>query len=205
MYQSVVKYRSAFHGSKMTSSKNITYLFVAIRLSRDESDSTMELILQDNGEEPAKMPAYKIFTVDTDKRILHYMPDLSSLTKLTTVNIKSYNNLEYQQPILYSKLLRNATSIKTLFIDRMIVVIEDPRDIALPNLETVTIQDCSIHLSLYMVEDNILRMFLDYSPNIRHIDLYNSNNMSTHHIPKDMIDRLCKLSYLRINKTELIP
>lgn len=185
---------------KMTSLSNITDLFIGIYLSHYGSCMTVKTY--DKGGKSGSTAVYKMtFPVDNNTGMLWKMPRLNKLTKLTTLTIKgSYYS---PRPVLYTKALRDCTSIKSLTIKCMSICIDDPKDIALPNLERVVIKDCNIEDHLYEWSScKILNVFMDHSPNISHIHISTTYGVN-YHLAKVTRDRLPNLSYLHINGSEL--
>lgn len=136
---------------------------------------------------------YPLLT-DSDDILLN-LPDMSALTNLTKLSISAHLwvNKTYT---LNTQGLCSVHSLKYLRLENLIVLIDDPKCIALPNLRTVNISTCTFGISPDLPYTNVLEMFSEYSPDIERITISITNMEGS--IPASIVD-LQKLSYLRLS------
>lgn len=102
------------------------------------------------------------------------IPSMDELRQLRMLHIDG----TVTDVILNTDMFCALDSLRDLSLYNLIISINDPQCIALPNLRSVNIRYCTFNINVEGYE-NVLEMFRDYSPKLRRIVIRHTNMTGT--------------------------
>lgn len=102
------------------------------------------------------------------------IPSMDELRQLRMLHIDG----TVTDVILNTDMFCALDSLSDLSLYNLIISINDPQCIALPNLRSVNIRYCTFNINVEGYE-NVLEMFRDYSPKLRRITIRHTNMTGT--------------------------